>query len=237
MTLLYTAYSISYRLFRRTFVMSLETEVLSTPRRRRTQAERRHEAEQRLLQSAMKLVSEKGVAGLTLGEVGEAAGYSRALPAHHFGNKEGLLKALAAHIRDSFSKSNLQRNPKPRAGLEAILSMASFYIARTQKQDTGAKAMYALIMEASVTRGPLLTDVQAQNRLTLEFLESQVRIGIQQGEIRNDVSPSAQAAVIIGMLRGISMLYVIDHSVDLEGAGNAMLRMLREYLEVPQNPY
>ena len=213
--------------------MPIETEVLSTPRRRRTQAERRHEAEQRLLQSAMKLVSEKGVAGLTLGEVGEAAGYSRALPAHHFGNKEGLLKALAAYIRDSFSQSNQQRSPKPRAGLEAILSLASFYVARTQKQDTGAKAMYALITEASVTRGPLLADVQAQNRLTLEFLESQIRIGIQQGEIRNDVSPASQAVIIIGILRGISMLYVMDHSVDLESAGKEMLRMLREYLEAP----
>jgi len=211
--------------------MSIETEVLSIPRKRRTQAERRHEAEQRLLQSAMKLVSEKGVAGLTLGEVGEAAGYSRALPAHHFGNKEGLLKALAAYIRESFSQSNLQRHPKPRAGLEAILSMASFYVARTQKQDTGAKAMYALITEASVMRGPLLSDVQAQNRMTLEFLENQIRIGMQQGEIRSDISPSAQAAIIIGMMRGISMLYVMDHSVDLESAGNEMLRMLREYLQ------
>jgi len=220
------------------FVMSIETEVLSTPRRRRTQAERRHEAEQRLLQSAMKLVSEKGVAGLTLGEVGEAAGYSRALPAHHFGNKEGLLKALAVYIRESFSQKNLQRNPKPRAGLEAILATASLYLARAQTQDMGAKAMYAIITEASVSRGPLLADVQAQNRLTLEFLEAQIRVGIQQGEIRQDVSPSAQAAIIIGMLRGISMLHVVDHSVDLESVGEEMLRMLREHLQAISNrPY
>lgn len=185
----------------------------------------------------MKLVSEKGVAGLTLGEVGETAGYSRALPAHHFGNKEGLLKALAMHIRDSFLKGTLQRSPKPRAGLEAVLSAVSFYIARTQKQDTGTKAMYALITEASVTRGPLLTDVQAQNRQTLDFLESQIRIGIQQGEIRSDVSPSTQATVILGMLRGISMLYVIDPAVDLEGVSSEMLKMLRGHLEAPASPY
>lgn len=186
----------------------------------------------------MTLVSEKGVAGLTLGEVGEAAGYSRALPAHHFGNKEGLLKALAAHIREAFSHRNLPRNPKPRAGLEAILSMASLYLKRALTRDTGAKAMYAIITEASITRGPLLADVQAQNRLTLEFFESQIQIGIEQGEIRNDASPAAQAAIIIGMLRGVSMLYVVDHSVDLQSVAKEMLKMLREYLQVPSSrPY
>lgn len=186
----------------------------------------------------MELVSEKGVAGLTLGEVGEAAGYSRALPAHHFGNKEGLLKALAAYIRESFSQKNMQRSPKPRAGLEAILSMASLYLMRTRAQDTGAKAMYAILTEASVTRGPLLADVQIQNRLTLKFIEEQVQIGIDQGEIRHDVSPAAQAAIIMGMLRGISMLYVIDHSVDLEEVTEEMSKMLREYLLAGANqPY
>jgi len=207
--------------------MSVESPLLHTPRRRRTQAERRQEAEQRLLESAMQLVSEKGVAGLTLGEVGEAAGYSRALPAHHFGNKEGLLKALAAYIRNSFSRKNLLRSPKPKAGLEAIFGMATLYLARAQALDTGAKAMSAIIMEASISRGPLLDDVKALNRATLEFLEEQVRIGIAQGEIRADIDPAAQAALIIGMLRGLSVLHFMDDSVDLESVEKEMLDTLR----------
>jgi AcrR family transcriptional regulator len=207
--------------------MSPESQLLNTPRRRRTQAERRQEAEQRLLESAMQLVSEKGVAGLTLGEVGEAAGYSRALPAHHFGNKEGLLKALAAYIRDSFSKKNLGRNPKPKAGLEAVFGTAALYLARAQALDTGAKAMSAIIMEASINRGPLLDDVQALNRTTLDFLEEQIRIGIAQGEIRKNIDPAAQAAIIISMLRGLSMLHFMDESVDLKDVESEMLAMLR----------
>jgi len=65
----------------------------TSPRQRRTQHERREEAGRRILDSAMALVSEKGVAGMTLNEAGERAGYSRGLPAHHYGNKEGLLVA------------------------------------------------------------------------------------------------------------------------------------------------
>jgi len=207
--------------------MSLENEFLSFPRRRRTQAERRQEAEQRLLESAMQLVSKKGVAALTLGEVGEGAGYSRALPAHHFGNKEGLLKALAIHIRKNFSRKSRERTPKPKAGLDAVFATASFYLARAQALDTGAKAMSAIIMEASINRGPLLDEVQASNRATLDFLEEQLRIGIAQGEVRPDIDPAAQAAIIISMLRGLSILHTMDESVDLKEVEMEMMAMLR----------
>ncbi len=206
---------------------TMPPDVTPLPRRRRTQAERRNEAEQRLLESAMHLVSQKGVAGLTLGEVGETAGYSRALPAHHFGNKEGLLKALAAHIRNTFSSMNLGRTPKPRAGLDAILATATLYLERTSNRDTGARALYAIITEATISHGSLQEEVKAVNRLTLHFLESQIRIGIQQGELRADLNPAAQAAIIIGMLRGIAMLHLVDETVDMQAACNEVLKNLQ----------
>jgi len=40
---------------------------------------------------------------MTLADVGIAAGYSRGLPAHYFGNKTGLLEAIATHIVDGFA--------------------------------------------------------------------------------------------------------------------------------------
>jgi AcrR family transcriptional regulator len=52
---------------------------------RRTQEERRVEAERRLLRAAAELVGEIGPARLTLANVGERAGYSRGLATHHFG--------------------------------------------------------------------------------------------------------------------------------------------------------
>ena len=53
---------------------------------RRSHAERREEAERRLLEAAMEIVAKRGTVRMTLAEVGEAAGYSRGLPAHRFGN-------------------------------------------------------------------------------------------------------------------------------------------------------
>ena len=53
---------------------------------RRTHAQRREQAEQRLLEAALGIVAQRGSIRMTLAEIGEAAGYSRGLPAHRFGS-------------------------------------------------------------------------------------------------------------------------------------------------------
>jgi AcrR family transcriptional regulator len=49
-----------------------------------------------LLDAALVLVTEHGPAALSLREVARRAGVSHAAPTHHFGNKAGLLTAIAA---------------------------------------------------------------------------------------------------------------------------------------------
>ena len=70
----------------------------------RTHAGRRREAETRIVQAAFEIVAQRGVDQLTLAEVGEKAGYSRALPAHYFANREALLAAVAEHAVKNYRK-------------------------------------------------------------------------------------------------------------------------------------
>lgn len=56
-----------------------------------------------LLKATAKLVAEQGVAGLSLREVARRAGVSHGAPAHHFGDKAGLLTALAAQGYELFT--------------------------------------------------------------------------------------------------------------------------------------
>src|SRR5947209_1778026 len=62
---------------------------------RRTQQQRRDQAEAALLNAAAELIVEDGVHSLTLARVGERAGYSRGLVTHYFGSKQALLQRLA----------------------------------------------------------------------------------------------------------------------------------------------
>jgi len=59
----------------------------------RTHAERWRQAETRIGQAAFEVVVRRSVDQLTLAEAGEEPGYSRALPAHYFENREALLVA------------------------------------------------------------------------------------------------------------------------------------------------
>lgn len=49
-----------------------------------------------LLDAAIEVISEVGAAGMSMREVARRAGVSSAAPAHHFGDRTGLLTALAA---------------------------------------------------------------------------------------------------------------------------------------------
>ncbi|MFI9645472.1 TetR/AcrR family transcriptional regulator [Streptomyces sp. NPDC052040] len=50
-----------------------------------------------LLDSALMVLTEKGVAGFSMREAARRAGVSQSAPKHHFGDARGLLGALATH--------------------------------------------------------------------------------------------------------------------------------------------
>ena len=69
-----------------------------------------------LLAATAQLVEEQGVAGLSLREVARRAGVSHGAPAHHFGDKAGLLTALATQGFERFTE--WQREARDGAGSE-----------------------------------------------------------------------------------------------------------------------
>ena len=109
---------------------------------RRSQTERREEAEHRLLQAALEIVARRGSVRMTLAEVGEAAGYSRGLPAHRFGSKAGLVHALAGYIGERFGQQR-EQGPKPEPGLDAILGNIRFYFSLAKAPSRAAAARRA----------------------------------------------------------------------------------------------
>lgn len=170
---------------------------------RRTQGERRADAERRLLESAVELLAEKGVAGTTLSEVGERAGYSRGLVAHHYGNKENFLRAVANHIRVNF------RSKLPAGSLQGLDTlMESVNLFYSGKAGTFA-AMQALLAEAIMNDGPLREDMQVFTRETIDMLSGNIRRGVELGQIRADVDPDAAACLILGQLRGIGSMSLL----------------------------
>lgn len=179
--------------------------------RPRTQQERRSEAETRLLATARRLIARRGWAGTTLADVGEAAGYSRGLAGHYFGSKAGLLRAITQQINNSLM-AEIQKAPPPQTGLDAILSFITVYLGRKDPKWTNTRSLLNLMTEA-LLEGSENTDLMVNfNASMFRYLENNIRIGIERGEIDKSVSPGIGAEFIVGTLRGMMLQRLVKGS-------------------------
>lgn len=192
---------------------------------RRSQSERRDEAEQRLLAAAVRLVAEQGLERVTLADVGEAAGYSRGLPAHYFGSKAGLTVALARHLIDGFGRA-LDRTERHTRGLARLLGATAFYLDSAIKEPTGARALSVILGEGLAN--PLIS---ALNARCVKGFECNLRAAAGGGEIRPDVDPRAQAVLILAALRGaVSQWLLAPDAIDLAAVRDEFVASLKRSL-------
>ena len=184
---------------------------------RRTQAERRAASEERLLEAAATLVAARGTARASLGDIAATAGCSRGLPTYLFGSKEGLLLALADYLVDRFRTRLFEPALEQRQGLPALLIWMRVYVDSLRGPEIQVRAACVLLGEALGSEPAFLPAINRLHRNVRSMVEHYIVEGIEQGAIRADVDPAAQAALLIGTLRGISLLAVTDpDSLDLD---------------------
>jgi AcrR family transcriptional regulator len=178
---------------------------------RRSQTERRQAAEERILEAALDLISEVGTTKMTLEDVGKRAGYSRGLPAHYFGNKEGLIVHLINDVIPRFRRLHFL-GPRPRQGLARVIAGVDAFIRGASTETTTYKAFQILLSEAvapqknDVTRASLI----ATNEHALRSLEYHIKAGIEKGEIDPSINTRGAAIVILGAMRGTLEQFFLD---------------------------
>ncbi len=170
---------------------------------RRTQAERRAEAEQRLLSAAMDLVAEGGVGAVTLAAVGQGAGYSRGIVTHHFGSRQGLLDRLVTSLQDRY------RAPEPSAdgqrGLAWLLALTDSYLADLLARERDARVFLVLWAEALTGEPALRPLFAARDERFRKTLTTALADGQAEGTVRNDIDCDALASALVGQLRGAGL--------------------------------
>jgi AcrR family transcriptional regulator len=197
----------------------------------RQQGERRDLAEARILSAATAIIADRGSASMTLAEVGEAAGYSRGLPAHYFGHKEELVRAVGVYLVGQF-KSELAKRPQPRNGLDAVFNRVKAYLLSAAEDWTNHRAMMMLTIEAS-SLAPYLNPMMAEfSRATMAFFEENLRVAVANGEVRPCIDPSAQAVILFGAMRGIVAQAVLDpRTINLAKVHEELLETLKRSLQ------
>lgn len=200
---------------------------------RRSHAERREEAERRLLDAALAIVAQRGSVRMTLAEVGAAAGYSRGLAAHRFGSKAGLVQALAGYIGEQFGQQRA-RGPALQPGLDAILGNIRFYFGRRGPAWLSSRALLVMMNEACIEAQPELRPVvAAYNRGALAWFEQHIATGIARGEIAPHTDPGITAVLLLGAMRGIALQWLVDPSLPVTRVRDRLLTVVQQMLQAP----
>jgi len=207
---------------------------------RRTQTQRREEAEQRLLDAALAIVARRGAVRMTLAEVGEAAGYSRGLPAHRFGSKAGLLHALAGFIGARFGQQR-EQGPALAPGLESIVGNIHFYFSRSRAGDrrgdswTATRALLVMMTESlmEARSSALRKEIIGYNRKALAWFERHITIGIQRGEIAPETDAAVTAVILLGAMRGAMQQWLLDDRIKLPAVRDRLLQIVERVLRAP----
>jgi AcrR family transcriptional regulator len=196
---------------------------------RRSHAVRRDEAEQRLLAAAVRLVGEQGLDRLTLADVGEAAGYSRGLPAHYFGSKAGLIVALARHLVEGFGRA-LERTEHHPAGLAHLLGAAAFYFDSARKEPAASRALFVLLGDA--LSNPLIRDqIAALNARSAKAFEINLRAAIATGDVRPEIDAAAHGFLVLSALRGaVGQWLLAPDAIDLVAVRDEFVTALERSL-------
>jgi AcrR family transcriptional regulator len=198
---------------------------------RRSQEERRGQAEQALLDAAARLFARRGVDQTSLAEVGEEAGYSRGLANHHFGSKAALVERLARRSQRDFVAGLADLDGQE---LRALLSMIDAYLARVGENSGDTRAFFvmwgAALPEEAALQPVFVTD-DARFRGGIEAL---VRAGQAHQVIRADAEPVGVAVALVGLLRGIAAQFLVDpQGVDV-GAARAACEQFVRYTLAPR---
>lgn len=198
---------------------------------RRAQAERRAEAEQGLLDAALRLFAKKGVEGTTLAEIGDAAGYSRGLANHHFGSKAALVERLAERSRARFQSAfRGQFRTRAENEIEALVRGADLFLSGGGKATDEVRGFFVLWGSALPEETEYRDGFIDYDRRVRAFVHRLVAFGQRRGTIRADVDPAGFAAAYMSLLRGGVPLMLMDQTVSVEAVRRTVADMLRRQL-------
>lgn len=166
------------------------------PDSRRSHAERRSDAEERLTQALAELIAEQGYERTTAAQIGERAGYSRAAVRDRYGSKDGLL--LALHER----YERLLLGDDPETAPQSLTDFFDRLIAFASAHPVWLRAIFIVSFEsagASEVFAPTVRRwIRALEETALRLLKAEQEAGI----VRADVDLRAYVPGAVDMLVG-----------------------------------
>ena len=202
----------------------------TTSPRRRTQAERRAAARDRLLQAAAELIAECGLPAVTLAQVGERAGYSRGIANHHFGTKSALIEELISQVEHEFVAATAPVRSLD-ASVDELVSTSSIFIGLLEDLPPIHRA-FLVLWASAVADDELRTRMAASDATFRDAVTAIVERGKTRGEVDDSLDADTFAVMLLGQLRGLALQHLIaGDEIDLARARRGLEAVIRALLQ------
>lgn len=199
---------------------------------RRSQVERRTEAETALLDAAMRLFARQGVEATSLAAIGEEAGYSRGLANHHFGSRAALVERLARRGQRRFARG-VEHLDGP--AVDTVVALADTYLSLFQDPSDDVRAFFVMRGGAIPHDAPLRAVYAADDRRFRGGIERLVKAGQEKGQVNPAVDAAAFATMLVGLLRGVASQRLMDPDAFDLAAVRSGTRVFIESALVPRS--
>ena len=194
---------------------------------RRTKEEAANTRE-RLLEAALASFHSKGYAATTLDDIARRAEITRGAIQWHFGSKAELYNTL---IRECYQEAGekfreiYQAEGTPTQKLRRTLVKWLGYT----EEDGKFRTMLELMMLKTEVSPELASGIQEKaqgNQMTVSLFAAMIRQGIEAGEIRPDVNPEVAALAALGLVNGVTSVWLVDPAAfSLRGLAEEMVEM------------
>jgi len=177
-----------------------------------------------ILDEGVRIVSQAGLDGLTIGTLAEATGMSKSGLFAHFGSRDELLLAVLAHGRDRFTEIVLKPAMDHPRGVPRLRAMFVNWLDWTESADLpGGCPMIGGAAEYDDRPGAVRDALASGQRAWIEVLKRAVNQAIEQGQFAPDTDPEQIAFEMFGIA------LVVHHHRRLLGYTKARSRALEAF--------
>jgi len=169
---------------------------------------------ERLLDAALASFHAKGFSATTLDDIARQAEITRGAIQWHFGNKAELFNTLLRERYERAAARLWEIHATGGTPLQTLRQMLIQWLSHTE-EDAEFRAVLELVMMKTEVSPELSEGMQEKirgNQLTVALFTDLIQRGIAAGEIRPEVNPKVAALAAIGLVNGVTSLWLIDQS-------------------------
>ncbi len=176
---------------------------------RRTHAERSALSDTRMVDAAVVLIVKHGIPGMTLKEVGELAGYSRAMAGWRYGTKANLCAFVVRAVGEEWLLT-LNEAVREKNGLDAIHAATDAHYHFVRDGADRIRAFYSLWFDSTGPNEELKRVIANVHERRQRDVEAWIAQGIAAGTVRHEAEVQVIAAQFCATIIGIVYQWLVN---------------------------